>query len=174
MAEPLAGTNHLDDAPGLNLEGVTEASQVRALEMATTRIVADLRWDPRQSVRTLNIGVVRYLYPITLPALNVTAVSVVADTFTLEPVSVTWGAGGLVYLDRAVSTSGVVTYTAGWAESAMPAAIVDACVELAAELIENPRRLRTWRVDDVSETYDGVSSRGDGRLDAYRLPPTIA
>lgn len=167
--EPLASSFDLADMPGVDLADRTEAQIHRLLELATSAVVAELGWDPRQSVRVLHLRPMARLAPVFLPAMNVTAVTTTVDAVVLAPLD--WLApASTIYLDQAVVTSGTVTYTAGWTADDMPDAIQDACLLIAVDALDNPRRLRTWQVDTVSETYaDGSSQGRDPRLAAYRL-----
>jgi hypothetical protein len=172
----LATVADLENAPGLDLTGVSTAAQQRALDIATGRIITAIGWSPFEAERTLTLRCTAYGEALILPAQNVTAVSVDVDGTTLDTEDLDWTTpGSIVYLDRRVARSGTVTYTAGWPEGSMPQALVDACAELAGDLLENPRRLTSWRAGEATETY--ANSNGpddDPRLAPYRLTPSIA
>lgn len=172
----LATRTDLAKMPGYDATGHSTDQLDMALELATGDVIADLGWDPRESERTLALRCTGARVPIVLPAWNVTAVAATVDGSLLDSGSVDWiTPGAIVHLTRAVTRSGVITYTAGWADGDMPDAIRLATLEAAVDRLANPERLRSWRVENVTETTDTSSGqRGNPRLDPYRLGPMLA
>lgn len=172
----LADAVDLEDVPGLDLGTFDETTVDMALQLATSRIVSELGWDPFEAERTYRLRSVPYGSTVWLPALNVTAVAVTADGVVLDVTTDWWDEFGRVDLDRAVIVNGLVTYTAGWSPgdeespSAIPQGLRDACLALAAESLLATDRLRSWTAGDSAETYDPVSpAETDPRLARYRV-----
>lgn len=172
----LASRIDLAKMPGFTAGEYSDDQLDMALELATADVIADLGWDPRQSERTLALRCTGARVPIVLPAWNVTAVAATVDGSALDSGSIDWTTpAAILYLTRAVSRSGMITYTAGWADEDMPDAIRLATLRAALDGTENPTRLRTWRVENVTETSGTTTAeRGDPLLDPYRLGPTLA
>lgn len=181
MADLLASVDDLRGVPGLDVDFNDAVVQARALYMlrvATAQVVADIGWSPFLADRSLLVS--RPRRTVWLPALNVSAVSLVVPTL-FEPVAAaSFTAGGRVELG-AVYPSVEVRYTAGWALGEMPDALVTACIDLVAGRLENPvgLRSRSWATGSESEsvTYATVAGSGpvvDGRLDAYRVVEGVA
>lgn len=179
----LARLDDLADVPGLeDLDEHTDEELQKALDMATSAIVAELGWDPFLAERTLTLRPTLTGEPIILPALNVAEIEVTADGTVLDEDLLDWTTpGSVIYLRSGrVLRGGSVTYTAGWdpgtdpAPSEIPQALIDACCDLAVALLDNPRRLRVWRAGEATETYAEIGRPDDRRLDKYRLPPAIS
>ena len=160
MAE-LASVVDLANMPGIDLGQYTPYQVDMALRQATSRVIAEIGWDPRESERTYTIRNLCRYTPIFLPARHVTAVAVVADGDDLTVEDDWWTEDGRLDIPRGV-TRGTVTYTAGWptgdgeTPSEIPRPIQDAALAIAVGLLLNTSGLKSWTVDDVSETYESA------------------
>lgn len=166
---PLAGPDELVSMPGVDPDAYSEVTLLAVLDQATSLVIGELGWDPRESERTYRLRPACYGTTVFLPALNVTAVAATVDDGDVVLEDTWWYPNGEVNLHQAVLYGGTVTYTAGWPPSEIPQAVRDACLMIAVQQLKNPDRVTYQSAGPLTVTYAAASTPETSLLAPYRI-----
>jgi hypothetical protein len=151
------------------------------LQAATDALVAELGWDPEQSVRTATVFAgARTTF---LPVRNLTVVSAAPN---FGEIGVSFTRDGMVRFTPWAIRDLTLTYTAGWPAAELPGVLRQVVLDYARSMLEAPAasgvRSQSWTVGGESETITyaggegttGPSLSSDRRLDGLRLGAVVA